>query len=237
MSLFFSLCATAKEAGSVSFQDNPEYRQLAKFTTLINQQFEHSRSIVQYILAELETRELPISLALIPMIESSFQPDAVSEDDAAGLWQLMPQTAKQYGLTVSKAIDERFNLYKSTTAALNYLAFLYQKFDKNLSLTLAAYNAGENRVQKNLEKNKYFAELPLPDETIQYVYRFHALQQIVDLSRYSASKTGLSPVIRLTSTADQPIIPLKGNDIMFLKNLFETRTFINMAKIQPVIIR
>ena len=86
------------------------------------------------------------------MLESSYNPKAVSSANAAGLWQLIPATATRFGLQVSDNEDQRFDSKASTQAALAYLAFLYKKFDKDIALTLAAYNAGEGRVARAIKK-------------------------------------------------------------------------------------
>ncbi|PWI32997.1 lytic transglycosylase [Vibrio albus] len=235
-SLFFCLSwSLTVSAQTLSPDNNPEYHRLAGFKTLINQQFDHSRPIVRYILEELESRQLPSSLAFVPMLESSFQPDAVSPANAAGLWQLMPATAQRYGLTVNQHKDERFNLSRSTHAAISYLAFLYQKFHHNLSLTLAAYNAGEGRVERSLQENKRFTELKLPEETIRYVHRFHALLDLVDLSRFSSGSHSMSPIIRLNNTAAAPLIPMQTRETQRLQQLFAKRTTINTDHIQPLV--
>jgi hypothetical protein len=238
--VFFSLCLCLLWSLSVSAQtfspdDNPEYRRLAEFKTLINQQFDHSGSIVRYILEELKSRQLPATLAFIPMLESSFQPDAVSPAKAAGLWQLMPATAQRYGLTVEQHKDERFNLSRSTHAAISYLAFLYRKFDHNLSLTLAAYNAGEGRVERSLQENKPFTELKLPEETIRYVHRFHALLTLVDLSRFTSVANDNPPIIRLDTNAVTPLIVMNTKDVQRLQQLFEKRSILNTNHIEPLI--
>lgn len=235
----FSLCLSWSlpvSAQTFSSQTNPEYHKLAGFQALINQQFDHSRPVVRYILEELESKQLPATLAVVPMLESSFQPDAVSPANAAGLWQLMPATAQRYGLTVDQHTDERFNLSRSTHAAVSYLAFLYQKFNHNLSLTLAAYNAGEGRVERSLQENKRFAELNLPEETIRYVHRFHALLDLVDLSRFSAGTHSLPPIILVETTATKPLISLQREERQQLEQLFSKREVLNTSRVKPLIV-
>lgn len=99
----------------------------------------------------LVKRGLPLELASLPLVESAFEPQAVSPAGAAGLWQLMPQTARRFGLVVSSEVDERFDVYKSTEAAAEYLAFLYGMFG-DWPLALAAYNCGEGAMRKALNQ-------------------------------------------------------------------------------------
>lgn len=126
-----------------------------------------------YILTKLNELQLPQELALIPIIESEYNSKAVSPKGAGGLWQLMPKTAGDFGLSD----DDRFQLEPSTLAALRYLKQLYKKFGK-WELAIAAYNAGSSRVEKALSKNpnaKSVQELNLPEETINYVNRFYQI--------------------------------------------------------------
>jgi soluble lytic murein transglycosylase-like protein len=119
------------------------------------------------------------------MLESSYNPKAVSHANAAGLWQLIPATATRFGLQVSDKQDERFDTKASTQAAIRYLEFLYNKFDQDIALTLAAYNAGEGRVARAIKKadSRDFTALTLPKETQQYVNRFYALERLVNIQK------------------------------------------------------
>ncbi|GAL22587.1 membrane-bound lytic murein transglycosylase D precursor [Vibrio maritimus] len=96
----------------------------------------------------------------------------------------MPATAKRFGLTVDQNLDQRFEIEPSTRAAMQYLSFLYRKFDGDINLTLAAYNAGEGRVQRAINRagSREFTKLTLPNETVHYVRRFYALMNLVDIS-------------------------------------------------------
>ena len=128
---------------------------------------------------------LPPELVFLPVIESSFEPWAVSPAGAAGLWQLMPETARRYGLTVSGVEDERFDTRRSTNAAAAYLAELYRLF-RDWPLALAAYNCGEGAMARALERTgaRTLSELTafcradrdfrrlLSSETLDYVPRF-----------------------------------------------------------------
>jgi membrane-bound lytic murein transglycosylase D len=139
------------------------------------------------IVEELKKQHLPLELACLPLVESAFEPRAVSHAGAAGLWQLMPQTARRYGLVVSKELDERFQTPKATKAALSYLVFLHKTFN-NWPLALAAYNCGEGAMQRALERSgtSSLNELSLAsrehglappllvEETVYYVPKFAA---------------------------------------------------------------
>jgi membrane-bound lytic murein transglycosylase D len=128
----------------------------------------------EFIRNKLAANNLPKDLALIPVIESHYNKNAVSPVGAAGLWQLMPATAKQYGIS-SK---QRFSLEPSTNAALKFFRSLHNKFG-NWELAIAAYNAGGGRVHKALSKNPSATsvqQLALPLETKQYVKRFFQVQ-------------------------------------------------------------
>lgn len=211
-----------------------QYQRMSQYTTLITRQFDANRSLVHYILAELEARDLPTSLVLLPMLESTFNPNAVSPMEASGLWQLMPHTAQRFGLEVSSKHDERLNVNKSTKAALNYLAFLYNKFDNDIALTIAAYNSGEGRVQSQLLKqpSTLFSNLDLPRETVEYVEKFHALARLVDVNKFKSSTLERSPIIRATVGA---LVPLSSKETGLLEHLFAKRPIINRESVKPLI--
>ena len=117
---------------------------------------------------------LPEELALLPFVESRFNPFAVSSSGAGGIWQLMPATARRYGLKVEGFIDERFDLVKSTHAASGYLRDLYSYF-KDWELALAAYNCGEGCVRRKTGgKDFWLTKDRLPPQTRNYVPMFFA---------------------------------------------------------------
>lgn len=130
-----------------------------------------------YVMNQLDSRNLPKSLALIPVIESKYTPGANSNKGASGIWQLMPATAKRFGISTS----QRYQLAPSTTAALTYFKALHQKFG-SWELAIAAYNAGEGRIQQALNKKPgctNVQQLSLPQETKQYVQRFYMLEDYI----------------------------------------------------------
>jgi len=139
-----------------------------------------------HIVQELEKRGMPTELALLPVIESAFNPQALSTADAAGLWQFVPGTGKDYDLKQNMFKDERRGVLASTDAALTYLQRLYTMFG-DWQLALAAYNWGEGNVQRIIKKNQALgkgtdfeslAEL-MPLETRNYVPKLQAVKNIV----------------------------------------------------------
>jgi len=129
----------------------------------------------------LKKEGLPEDLALLAVVESSANPSAVSKAGAAGLWQLMPSTARRLGLKINWLIDERFDVVKSTKAAAKYLKELYSQFHR-WDLAIAAYNAGPKTILSNLRKleaGEFWELTKLPDETLNYVSKFYAVLSIV----------------------------------------------------------
>ncbi len=145
-----------------------------------------SKYFLQHIIIELKKRNLPKELALLPVIESAYRPTALSNKGAYGIWQISYVTGKRYGLIYKKQdsrsnLDSRSDLKASTNAALTYLEFLYDKFDKDWLLALAAYNAGEGRISRAIKHNQFvgkntdFWDLHLPKQTKHYVPKLLAL--------------------------------------------------------------
>ncbi|MCG9684098.1 lytic transglycosylase domain-containing protein [Vibrio sp. Isolate23] len=157
---------------------------LTPYKKHIEQRLTVNRPLIQDIAQQLSSHSLPLQLILLPMLESSYDPSAISHANAAGLWQLMPATAQRFGLKVNTHQDQRFDIQASTKAAIEYLAFLHNKFD-DLALTLAAYNAGEGRVSRAIKQagSRQFSTLALPLETTQYVHRFYALRSLIPLEK------------------------------------------------------
>lgn len=151
---------------------------------LVTRIFERSSYYLFHIVDEIEKRGLPTELALLPFVESGFDPFALSSAQAAGLWQFIPETANKYNLLQNIGFDARRDIIASTTAALDYLQFLHNLFG-DWHLALAAYNWGENQVARAIERNRArglpldFASLTLPPETRSYVPRLLAVKHIV----------------------------------------------------------
>ena len=138
-----------------------------------------------HLVVEVERRGLPIELALLPLIESSLDPFAYSYQRAAGLWQFMPATADYLGMRRDWWFDARLDVRASTAYALDLLHSLYEEFDQDWFLALAAYNAGKYRVRRSVRKNKNkglaadYWSLSLPRETRRYVPRLLAVASLL----------------------------------------------------------
>lgn len=151
------------------------------FNELIN----NARPFLFFITEELEKRGMPGEIALLPMVESNFDPKAKSSSGARGLWQIMPDTGKYYGLSQDAWFDGCQDVVMSTKAALGHLDYLHKRFDGNWLLALAAYNSGEGRVMRAIRKNIKskqkldFWSLGLPKETRDYVPKLMALVAII----------------------------------------------------------
>ena len=149
---------------------------------------------------------LPEDLVFLAIVESNGNPSAVSKAGAAGLWQLMPKTARLYGLKVNHYIDERFDIEKSTLAAAKYLKYLYSIF-RRWDLAIAAYNAGPGTIKKRLQKLgvEHFWDLTkLPNETLNYVPKFYAVLSFIkssDLFKKEDPKERLVKVKVLSKTS------------------------------------
>ena len=158
------------------FRSNPNY--VAEVT-------ERATPFIYEIVQEVERRGLPLELALLPVIESAFNPMARSSQSAAGLWQFMAPTATSLGLKRDWWYDGRHDPMASTSAALDYLELLYAQFDDDWLLALAAYNAGQGNVQRAIRENEEsgratdFWSLPLPRETLRHVPRLLGLAHVM----------------------------------------------------------
>ncbi|MFV9997331.1 MAG: murein transglycosylase D [Arsenophonus endosymbiont of Dermacentor nuttalli] len=138
-----------------------------------------------WIVEKIDQRNLPMELALVPIVESAFNPHATSHAQATGLWQIIPLTGQSYGLKQNKWVDERRDVAASTSTALNLLERLNSLFDGDWPLTLAAYNCGEGCVLNAIKKNEDvglptdYWSLSLPKETMNYVPKILALSDIL----------------------------------------------------------
>lgn len=143
-----------------------------------------SQRYLYHIVVEVEKRGMPSEIALLPMVESAFNPVASSRTKASGIWQFMPATGKDFGLKQDWWVDNRRDVTAATNAALNYLQKLHGMFG-SWDLALAAYNAGEGTVQRAIDRNLKkglptdYASLPLPEETKNYVPKLQAIKNIM----------------------------------------------------------
>ena len=169
-------------------QNNPriyaELKWYKQHSDYFSQIAQRAKPYLHFIVEEVETREIPLELALMPIVESSFDPFALSHAGASGLWQFMPGTAKHFGLKKNWWYDGRRDVIHSTRAALDYMQKLHKRFN-DWELALAAFNSGPGRVQRAINKNKklgqstHFWALDLPSETTAYVPKLIALGKVI----------------------------------------------------------
>lgn len=165
-----------------------------------------------YILNEVIDRDMPAEIALLPAIESSYDPRVKSPASATGAWQFMPRTGDHFGLKRNWWYDGRRDIIDSTQAALTYLNYLHDYFDEDWLLALAAYNAGEGTVGRAIKKNKKagkptdFWNLDLPKETKAYVPKLLAISEVFkNPENYNLSLNYLpdQPYFEIVETAGQ----------------------------------
>jgi len=152
-----------------------------------------------HIVTELQRREMPVELALLPVIESSYNP-AAQGNGPTGLWQMVPQTARNFGLTVKPGYDGRKDALASTDAVLDYLQHLYEKLDNDWFSAVAAYNTGEGRIEQAVKRNKAknlptdFWHLKIPSQQTKSVPRWLAIIEIVkNPARYGVTLPVITP--------------------------------------------
>jgi len=144
-----------------------------------------AKPFLYYIVEEIEKRDMPMELVLLPIVESAFDPFAYSHGRAAGMWQFIPGTGKRFGMPQNWWYDGRRDVVASTQGALDYLTYLNEMFEGDWLHALAAYNSGEGRVQRAINANKRagkptdFWNLDLPRETRAYVPKLLALADIL----------------------------------------------------------
>lgn len=171
---------------------------------------------------EAERRGMPTELALLPVIESSYDPAATSSAAAAGLWQFIPSTGRIYGLKQTNMYDGRRDVVESTRAAYEFLGSLYNQFG-SWELALAAYNAGPGRIQQAINRNKAaglptdYWSLKLPQETMNYVPRFIAVAQIIkNPNNYGVS---LPPIANRPHFREITVGPANLNEVASVTGL------------------
>ena len=150
----------------------------------LQRMFDRSRLYLYHIVEEIEKRGMPTELALLPMVESAFNPMAYSRAHASGLWQFIPGTGRRFELEQNWWYDGRRDIVESTNAALDYLTKLHEMHG-DWHLALASYNWGENAVARAIAKNQAaglptdYASLPMPPETREYIPKLQALKNII----------------------------------------------------------
>jgi membrane-bound lytic murein transglycosylase D len=158
------------------YSANPDYLERA---------FGRAELYLYHIVTEIEARGMPLELALLPVVESAFEPYAYSRARASGLWQFIPGTGSRFGLKQGWWYDGRRDVVESTRAALEYLQYLHDEFDGDWLLAVAGYNCGENAVRRAIAANRAagrptdFWSLKLPKETRAYVPKLLAMTKLV----------------------------------------------------------
>ena len=162
------------------------YRErLYKNQSAVNRISKSGQRYLHHTLTRAEELGLPVELALLPFVESEFDPYAKSVDGATGIWQFMPATGKEWGLKTNWWYDGKKDVLASTEAALQFLTYLNEKFDGDWLLAMAAYNTGPTRVNRAIRKNKRqdkptrFWDLDLPKETTAYVPKLLVLCELI----------------------------------------------------------
>ena len=164
--------------------DQPRFARALAWVTnqndLISATESRARLYLPYLVQQVQDRGMPLEIALLPFVESTLDPYAASPQGAAGLWQLIPSTARHYGVSINWWYDGRRDLVDSTDAALDYLQALHAELGDWL-LVVAAYNCGERRILRALARNKEatFWDIDLPAETAKYVPRLLALAALI----------------------------------------------------------
>ncbi len=164
----------------------------------LRRMIERARPYLHHIVAELESRGMPTELALLPMVESAFNPMANSPAKASGLWQFIPSTGRRFKLEQNWWQDERRDVFASTQAALDYLQTIYDMHG-DWHLALASYNWGEGAVKRAIEKNEArglptdYPNLTMPNETRHYVPKLQALKNILG-DRVTYTRLGLPEI-------------------------------------------
>lgn len=184
--------------------NRPEVQAQIKWFTshphMLHNMIRDATPFIYYVYQETQRRHMPTEFTLLPMIESGYYPYSLSDVGAAGIWQMMPETARDYGLTIDWWYDARRDIITSTNAALNFLVRLHAG-EKNWDLAAASYNAGEGAVDGAIARNRRagkardFWDLPLPKETRDYVPRLLAIAAIIkDPARYGVSMPNVPDV-------------------------------------------
>lgn len=191
---------------------NAQRRWYLKHPEYMSRVVKRAKPFLFYIAEEIEKRDMPMELVLLPIVESAFDPFAYSHGRAAGMWQFIPGTGKRFGMDQTWWYDGRRDVIASTQGALDYLTYLNKMFDGNWLHALAAYNSGEGRVMRAIKANKRagkptdFFSLNLPKETRAYVPKLLALADILkhkDEYAFNWPEVENVPVIDVVDTGSQ----------------------------------
>ena len=213
-----------KDGFSLETEQSPEakkYEQwLTKHPLHIKRLNKRVGIVLPYLIEEIQSREMPMELALIPIIESGINTFATSPANAAGLWQLMPKTAKWLGLELAETIDERRNIIESTRVALDYLDYLTNYYKGNWALGITSYNAGNGTVDRALKKagkSKSYTKpwkLPLVKESRIY------FSKLIGLRNYILKTGNEYPVLK----------PVPMTDFFTVSRTAPSRSFKKIAR-------
>ena len=192
----------------ILFYMNMHLKDADKFEEYLNDSY----YFIYYVIHELEKEKLPLELALIPYIESNYDPFSISSSGAVGMWQFMPKTGRLYELNKTWWNEDRHDPYRSTEAAVDYLKYLYERFNQDVYLTLAAYNAGPTLLSRKINQNKRrglktdFWSLNLPNQTKEYVPKYIALKELIfNFEKYELTLPDIpnNPVVQKISIPGQ----------------------------------
>ena len=214
------------------FTRNPEY---------LKRMFNRSKKYLHFIHTEVQARNLPSELALLPFVESAYNPHATSRAKAAGLWQFIPATGRRYDLEQTWWSDERRTVIESTRAALDYLEYLHKLKNKDWFLALASYNWGERSVRRAMQKNKKarkktnYSSLRMPRETRNYVPKLLAMREIIN----HPSKYGIQIPMIPNVPYFQSLLINKSLDVNIISKLAEIENdeflALNANVLRPVV--
>jgi len=201
---------------------------------------ERSGRYLYHVIEEIERRNMPVEIALLPMIESAYNPQAYSRSHASGMWQFIPSTGKLYGLRQNFWYDGRRDVLAATSAALDYLEKLHGMFG-DWNLALAAYNWGEGAVGRAIAKNQAkglptdYESLPMPRETSNYVPKLQAVRNIIanpEQFGITLASVPNRPYFATVATRSHIDVKLAAS---FAEMSIEEFRFLNPAHNKPVI--
>lgn len=215
----------------------------AKHQKYIDRIAKRAEPYLFYIVEEVEKRQIPIEIALLPIVESAFDPFGYSHASASGIWQFMPETGERFGLKQNWWYDGRRDVITSTTAALDYLTYLHKTLEGDWLNAIAAYNSGEGRVLRAIKKNRKkhlptdFWSLDLPRETTQYVPKLLALADLLarsDEFNIVWNKINNQPAIAVVDLGSQMDLALAADLLeMDLKEVYQLNAAFNRWATDP----